>query len=274
MKSIIVLCLVLTCNLSFAKEKKSIEIVHDPFSVFYPHFGNSICRIEAFEIAKNKSLNKEKKIKAWNKYKNFCSKDGSYQLILADLYTTYKNYKASKKILEKAIQNTIYDTRHHKSHLHEVYVQLGEIKRSIDLAMTTIKDYPDFDGGYESLAVNYCKIKDWVNAKKYLEKAVLLNNKNAYTYRLLTRVAYELREDDKVHLYYEKAFLIDPFVTFSDRSSSLSMLAVFINEKKFEEAETLINNQLEFDPNIKDDHRFIIFKKYCENELKKQDQNN
>lgn len=272
MKSIILIYVLLASNLSFAKEKP--VYVHDPFTVYYPHLGDSICRIKSFEIDSDTSLNTEKKIKAWKLYKNICSKNGSYQLLLADTYTADENYKAAKEILENAIQNATYDTRYHKSHLHEVYLQLGETDRSIDLAASIVTDYPDFDGGYKCFGVNFYVQQNWVKAKKLLELAVLLNNKNYYAYQLLTRVSYELKEHDKVHLYYEKAFAINPFITLLDRSSSLSILAVYIYERNFEEARSMITQLLEFDPTIKDNDKFINLQKCYENELKKQDQNN
>jgi tetratricopeptide (TPR) repeat protein len=274
MKNIaLLICILLISNLSFAKEKPTVNLNHDPFVVFYPHLENSMCRKIAFGVVSDKNLDEEKKIKAWNSHENLCSKDGTYQLILAALYASNQNYKAAKKILEDSIQNVSYDTKYHKSHLHEIYVNLGEIDRSIDLATTIIKNYPDFYHGYVSLAINCCIVKDWINAKKCMEKAISLNVKDSYSYRLLSRIAYELKEYDKVYSYYEKAFLIDPFITLLDRSSSFSMIASLIHDKNFEEAKNFINDQLDADPKIKYDDRFIDLQKLYEIELKKADKN-
>ena len=46
----------------------------------------------------------------------------------------------------------------------------------------------------------------------------------------------------------------------------------YIYEKNFKEAENIIDYQLEDDPTIKDDPRFIKLQKYYENELKASEQ--
>ena len=249
------------------KEKKSLS--HNPYEIYFPHLGDSICRIDSFKICVDTNLNKEGKIKAWEKYKKLCSKDGSYQLILADEYANYGDYNAAQGILEEAIKDAKFDTRYHKLLLHVIYINLRKINESIDLALSLIKDYPDFDGGYKRLAVNGMIVKDWVKSRSLLEEALLLNNKNDITYILLTTVSYELGEYDKVHLYYEKAFLLNPLVTLMDRSSSLSMLDVHIIEKDFNEANAMITQLLDIDESIKDDPKFIELQKKFENTFNK-----
>lgn len=249
------------------KEKKSLN--HNPYEIYFPHLGDSICRIDSFKISVDVNLNKEGKIKAWEKYKKLCSKDGSYQLILADEYVTYDDYNAAKEVLEKAIKDAKFDTRHHKTLLNIVYLCLEEINKSVDSTVLLIKEYPDFYGGYLSMGANLLRVNEFYKAKEFLEEALLLNKKHTLTYHLLTRASYELGEYDKVHLYYEKAFLLNPLVTLMDRSSSLSMLDVHIIEKDFNEANAMITQLLDIDEGIKDDPKFIELQKKFENTFNK-----
>ena len=288
MKSIILISILIIFNLSFAKENEMIfektfnlcypyrfakekKLLNDnSYDLYYPHLGNSVCRIESFKIDFNQNLDRKGKIKAWKKYKKICSKDGSYQLLLGDAYATYGNFEAAKKVLEEAIKDAKFDTRYHKSLLHEVYLALKERNKSVELAVSLIKEHPNFDGGYLSLAVNLARVGDFVKAKQFLKEALRLNDKTIATYQVLTRVSYELGEYDKVHLYYEKAFLLDPLVTLIDRSSSLSMLDVHIIEKDFNEANAMIAQLLVSDKDIKDDPRFIELQEKFENTFKKR----
>jgi tetratricopeptide (TPR) repeat protein len=265
MKKKLIFCVLLLSNICLAKEKTNL--VHDPFTVFYPHLGDNHCRGEAFNIVWEPQLNYKQKISKWSKYKKTCSTDGSYQLILADIQSSYDNDVIAEKTLESSIQNANFDTRYHKSLLHEVYINLKKIDQSLHLAYSIIDEYPDFYGGYQSLAVNFIQKKDWLNAKQYLEKSLLLNKNNSATYSLLAMVSYELREDNKVYKYYEKALSLDPFRVFADKHSTMRMAAVFILEKKFDTAKELLSNLLELNPSVKDDHSFLGLMQQCDEGL-------
>ena len=267
---VLLLIFYLSYNLAMAKEKPVIEITHDPFAVLYPHLGNSICRKKAFEIAWDKKIDKDKKTELWKSYKEICSIDGSYPLILADFYISFgRNYEEAKNILEKAIHSANYDARYHKSLLHAAYQGLHENYKAIDLAKEIINDYPDWYRGYSDLGSDFLNIKDWNNSKKYLEKALKLHDQDPVTYLRLAAVSYELKEDEKVLDYYWKAFLLDPFKPYLDWRSSAAAVGVYILRGDFEEAKNILDTQQEFNPGIIKDARFIVIKNYYENALKK-----
>ncbi|MGD0465471.1 MAG: hypothetical protein ABSA84_02120 [Gammaproteobacteria bacterium] len=254
-----------------AKEKP--VIMFNIFDVFYPHLGDSFCRKKAFELA-IKEMPIEQIIDAWKGYEKICSSDGSYQLIIGGMYLNKGDYNEVINILEKATQYAKYDTRYHKLFLHSAYIGCGKESKAIDLAKEMIEDFPNWYGGYLALGINFYNAKDWNNAYKYLQKALTLNDQKAQTYQFLAAVAYELRKDDKVHLYYNKAFSIDPFNTLLNRCSSFAMVGIYIYEKNFKEAKNIMDYQLEDDPTIKNDHRFIKLQKYYENELKASEHSN
>ena len=287
MKNIILINFLIVLNLSFAKEnemifQKTINLryphhfskehkifIHSPYEFFFPHLQNNICRIKYFEICFDKNLDKDNKIKVLKKNKKLCSKDGIFQLFLGDLYAYYGNYKTAEKILEGIIKNAKFDTRYHKSSLHEVYINLKKTDKSVELAASQIKDYPDFYGGYLNLAINFARTGNLVESKQFLEEALVLDDKNIVTYHIFTVVSYELEEYDKVHLYYDKAFLLAPLITLRDRASSLCMLDVHIIEKDFDEADAMISQLLESDEDIKDDPIFIELQQKFKNIFKK-----
>ncbi len=259
-------------NLAIAEEKQITAMVIDPFADFYPHLGNSICRRKAFEIAFEKTIDKEKEVELWKKYKNTCSVNGSYQLILAGMYMSryHKHYNKAKQILEKVIDSCpSYDTRYHKSLLHSVYHGLNERSKAIDLAKQIINYYPNWYGGYSDLGFDFIEAKDWVNAKQCLEKALKMYNKDPITYLSLAYVSYELREDDKVLYYYVKAFCLNPFKTHLDFRSSAAAVVVSVNNGMFEQAKDILDHQQELNPDIIKSRRFIGIKQYYENALKK-----
>jgi tetratricopeptide (TPR) repeat protein len=263
--------LYLPYNLAIAKEKPIIEITIDPFADFYPHLGNSICRKKAFEIAFDSRIDKNKKIELWKNYETICSVDGSYQLILADFYMSYGgHYKKAKEILERAIHRANYDVRYYKSLLHSAYDGLNEKSKAMDLAKKMINDYPNWYRGYGALGSDFIEIKDWSNAKKYLEKALKMHDRDPVTYLLLASVSYELKEDEKVIEYYHKAFLLDPYMPFLDWRSSAAAVAVYIYKGRFEDAKEILRLQQEFNPDIVKEKRFIAVKEYYENALKNQ----
>ena len=117
--------------------------------------------------------------------------------MLGDGYATYGNFEAAKKVLEEAIKDAKFDTRYHKSLLHEVYLALKERNKSVELAVSLIKEHPNFDGGYLSLAVNLARVGDFVKAKQFLKEALRLNDKTIATYQVLTRDS-RIRERRKV----------------------------------------------------------------------------
>jgi tetratricopeptide (TPR) repeat protein len=262
--------LYLPYNLAIAEEKPITEIIIDPFADFYPHLGNSICRKKAFEIAFDSRIDKNKTIELWKNYETICSVDGSYQLILADFYIgDGGHYKEAKEVLEKTIYSANYDTKHHKSLLHNAYKDLDEKSKAMDLAKKMINDYPNWYRGYEALGSDFIEVKDWSNAKKYLEKALKMYDLDPATYLLLASVSYELKEDDKVIKYYHKAFLLDPCRPFLDWRSSAAAVAVYIYKGRFEDAKEILRLQQEFNPDIVKEKRFIAVKEYYENSLKK-----
>jgi tetratricopeptide (TPR) repeat protein len=257
-------------NLAAAKEKPVIEIVHDPFTMFYPHLGNSICRKKAFEIAWDKTIARDKKTELWKNYEAVCSVDGSYQLILADFYISLgRHYEEAKQTLEQAINSANYDTRYHKSLLHAAYLGLNEKSKAIALAKKMINDYPDWYRGYQDLGADFLNVKDWNNSKKYLEKALKMHVQDPVTYLLLVVVSYELKEDEKVIEYYHKAFLLDPYRPYLDRRSSAAAVVVYVNKGKFDVAKDILDHQQKFIPDIYKERMFIEVKQYYENALKK-----
>jgi tetratricopeptide (TPR) repeat protein len=235
----------------------------------YPHLGNSICRIKAAEIAWNKKIDKDKKIKSWKNYESVCSIDGSYQLILADFYISFGNhYEEARKILEKSINSANYDSRYHKSLLHAAYQGLNEKFKAIDLAKKIINDYPNWYRGYSDLGSDFLNMRDWTNAKKYLEKSLKLHDQDPVVYLRLAYLSYELREDDKVIDYYLKAFFLDPVKPFLDQRSSAAAAVVYINKGNFEDAKSILDNQQKFTPDVCKEKIFIGTKKYYQNALK------
>ena len=268
----ILLLWILCCsyNLAIAEEKPIKEIIIDPFADFYPHFGNSICRRKAFEIAFDNTIARDKKTQLWKNYETICSIDGSYQLILADFYMSLgRHYKEAKEVLEKTIINANYDIRYHKSLLHAAYQELDEKCKAIDLAKEIINDYPGWYKGYVALGTDFIYANDWNNAKKYFEKALKMYDRDPVIYLLLAAVSYEFKEDDKVIDYYHKAFLLDPYKPFPDWRSSAAAVAVHVMRGQFEEAKNILDTQQEFNPGIIKDARFIVMKEYYENALKK-----
>ncbi len=206
-KYILLLLLLMLCcshNLAIAEEKPIKEIIIDPFANFYPHLGDSICRKKAFELeVSNAPI--EQLITLWKNYEKSCSKDGSYQLILAGLYESramylkygYYDYKAVEGILATAIKNANYDARYHKLHLCNAYAGLGKKNKAKLLAEQMIKDYPNWFGGYYSLGGYYFKLKKYDQAKQHFEKTIILNDKHVTTYLMLGYIA-------KVKKYYEQ----------------------------------------------------------------------
>lgn len=268
--SLLIFMLYFPSNVAISEEKPTIEIVHDPFKTFYPHLGNNICRKKAFEIAYDKTIDKDKKTELWKSYKEICSANGSYQLILADFYISYgRNYNKAKQILEKAIDSVKYDSRYHKSLLHDIYHDLNEKSNAINLAKKIINDYPDWYGGYSDLALDFIEAKCWNTAKQYLEKALTLDDQDPRTYLLLAYVFYELREDDKALDCYHKAFLLDPYQPYLHLRSSAAAVIIYTNKGEFEVAKNILDLQQKFNPDIIKDKRFIGVKQYYENALKR-----
>jgi len=263
MKTIWGIIIIFCISVCYAKEKNIIT--QDPFISYYPHLKENICRKKSFDIRWVSHLNKQQQIKEWESYKNVCSKDGSYQLILSEMYLYSGNHKnrEAEKLLVNSIKNADYDTRYHKALLVEVYVSLYKLEEALQLAKSMVKDYPNFYGGYQGLAVYFLNQKDWEKAKFYLDTAVLLNNQSPVLYRLLTVASYELRDDEKTHQFYEQALSLNAATTFADKHSSLRMIAVFILEKNFQAAKQLLDNLLKFNPEVKDDYRFANLRLQC-----------
>jgi tetratricopeptide (TPR) repeat protein len=265
MKKKLLLLTILLSNLCFAD-----DIEFNYFTVFYPHLKNSMCRVNSFNILLDRELvTKEQKLNEWKKHEQTCSKDGSYQLIQADIYSVYRDYAEAKKILLSCIKNGAFDTRYHKFNLHAIYEDLNQSTKAFELIHSIIHEYPDFDLGYTALAGHYLEKRDWLSAKKNLEKALLLNNKRSETYNLLAIASYELMEDDKVHIYYDKALSFNPFKTVEDKHSTMRMAAVHIQEKDFSAAKKLLRSLLELNPSVKDDRRFVGLMQQCEEGLTK-----
>ena len=103
MKIILLLILLLYNHLSIAQK----EEVHEIYSTFFPHFGDNLCRIEGYKI-RMKDLSLKEKENLWRNYKQQCSRDGSYQLLLGDLYGSYGHYKEAKQVLEHSIVNEYF----------------------------------------------------------------------------------------------------------------------------------------------------------------------
>lgn len=274
MKIILLLIFVLSHDLAIAKK----EIVYDAFSGFYPYLGDSICRKKAFELeVSNMSI--EELIKLWSHYEEDCSRDGSYQLILAGLYESramylkygHYDYKSVINILETSTKNANYDTRYHKLHLCNAYVGLGKKHKAKFLAEQMIKDYPNWFGGFYSLGGYYFNLKKYNQAKKYFDKTITLNDKYVSTYLMLGYIAYVLNEaNEKVIEYYDKATDLDPVVTILDRRGCAAKVVVLINQGNFKEAKNLLEIQQEFDPEVCKEERFINVNKYYEEQLNKQ----
>jgi tetratricopeptide (TPR) repeat protein len=257
-------------NIAVPKEKPKVEVVHDPFSAFYPHLGDSICRKKAFEICYDNSIEKATKIKLWENHKETCSSNGSYQLILADMYVARGYPDKSIEILKQSIHNSEkYDTRYHKLLLHTIYHFLGEQYKALELANKIITEYKHWYGGYQALGADSLYMKDYCNAKKYLEKSLKLNDKDTETYLLLAAASYGLKEDDKVIVYYSKAFELDPIQPLADLRSSAAAVGVHVQRGQFEEAKNILDLQQEFFPELKTDKKFNAVKEYYEKALEK-----
>lgn len=257
-------------GIAVSKEKPVIEIKHDPFAVFFPHLGDTLCRRKAFEIRIDKKTNEETKIKLWEKYKTTCSDDGSYQLNLAHMYLCDGYFSKAKDILEEYIKtNKNYDTKWHELFLHAAYQALEEKDKAVNLANEMISKYKHWYGGYTALGDSLIEIKDWSNAKKNLEASIKFYDKDPVTYTLLAAVSYELKEDDKVIDYYWKAFELNFFATLRDWRSSAAVVGVYVFRGKFDEAKNILDLQQDFFPEIKNSKKFQAVKDYYEKELKK-----
>lgn len=275
MKIILLFVCILFNDLSIAKK----EVIHEVFPTFFPHLGDSICRIDGYKIRmKNVSLTEkaiEEKEKLWKNYKQQCSKDGTYQLLLGDLYVSYGRTKEAKQVLENSIVNVGYDTRYHKLWLHGVYLILDEIEKAEILAKQMINDYPNWFGGFYSLGTYYLKLKKYDQSKQYFDKSVTLNNKDSDTYLMLTYIAYVLNDsNEKVIEYYYKAMDLEPIKIFLNTRSCLAAAVALIDQGKFKDAKYILDEVQEVQEKVNievcKEERFIRVKKYYEDKLKAQ----
>ena len=271
--------LIFTSHLLFssviAREQLITERVNNAIEVFYPHLGNSMCRRKAFDIIFDKTTHEKKKFESWQKYEKICSKDGIYQLILSAMHLSCGYPNKSREILEQSIRNNInYDTKYHELQLYTTYKYLGEIEKASDLAKKMFVAYKSWYGGYQALGDYYLNVRDYFNAKKYLEISIKLHDKDPVTYLLLATVYYEFKEDQKVLDYYRKATLLDSLQSYFDWRSSAAAVGVYVLRGQFKEAKDILDHQEELFPEIKKDKRFNAVKEYYENALKKSNNSN
>lgn len=264
MKIILLFLIILFQNLALAKK----HLVWRAFDHFYPHLGNTICRLKAYEVSVNKhGTTSEEKIAYWKNYEKQCSYDGSYQLVLGDAYLSYNYYNKAKQILEDTIFNANYDVRYHNLLLHGAYIGLNEQQKAMNLAKKMIINYPNWSKGYTSLGIDYFNQKKWEAAKKYFEKAISLGDQDHVEYLMLAAVSYELYEYDQALRFYNNAFNFDPIAPFLDRRSSAACAVVLINKGNFEEAKNILDTQQKIDPDVCKEERFQRVKKYYEDQL-------
>ena len=92
----------------------------------------------------------------------------------------------------------------------EGYLKTGNFNQAIREFETILKKYPDDPRCYNKLGVCYASLRDFIKAKSYLEKALVLNLKYPEPYNNLGNICLEEKEYEKSIELYKKALELNP----------------------------------------------------------------
>ncbi|MEA2087084.1 MAG: tetratricopeptide repeat protein [Candidatus Caldatribacteriota bacterium] len=92
----------------------------------------------------------------------------------------------------------------------EGYLKKGNFNQAIREFETVLEKWPDDSRCYNKLGVCYASLKDFVKAKSYLKKALVLDLKYAEPYNNLGNICLEEKKYEKSIELYKRALELNP----------------------------------------------------------------
>ena len=196
----------------------------------------------------------DEKLIAWSKFKKKCSKDGVYDKYKALIYSSYGNVNKAIDIMQTSLKNANYNIIENASFLAKLLYDQGNLEASKELAEMLIEKYPNYFNGYAHLGEYYMYYHEWELAKKYFEKAYELNSKVPALMSNLAAIYYRYGRNKDTIEFYNKAYTSSPCYTIQQRIPTAAMIAALIHLDRLSEAKKLLKEQLENDPEAKDNY--------------------
>ncbi|MDD5015917.1 MAG: tetratricopeptide repeat protein [Atribacterota bacterium] len=105
----------------------------------------------------------------------------------------------------------------------EDYLKKGNFNQAIRELETVLEEYPDDPRRYNKLGVCCASVRDFIKAKSYFEKALVLDLKYPGPYNNLGNIYLEEKEYEKSIELYKKALELNPDYTAAHSNLGLAL---------------------------------------------------
>jgi tetratricopeptide (TPR) repeat protein len=189
----------------------------------------------------------------WFKHKDMCSKTGEYEIYLADNMQVKGKNKEAEKILRRVIKEkgNKYDIRAAYWVLMQSLTSRDAFEESKVVALEVMRHYPYWYRGYLNYGWLLVYDSNFLEAKKYLEKSIELENNHPEAYALLG-VFFRFQRDNAmaVRMYKKAISLGQNFALFSVVPASLENIRSAMMQKDYKLAAWILEKQVELYPKI------------------------
>jgi tetratricopeptide (TPR) repeat protein len=201
------------------------------------------------EFEKNKQFNVDKE---WKKYKSECSETGEYEIYLADRLQGHGQHEEGEKVLRKIIKE--------KGATHDMRLAYAILMQSLSsrfilddlkqVSLECVLRYPYWYRGYLIYGEALVYEGDYLEAKKYIEKAISMEDRYAEAYALLTIIyRLEFRDHAMAVKMYKKAISFQQNSTlFAISNTTLEGVGAAMMQDEYKLAAWILEKQVELYP--------------------------